>query len=301
MLPDEGLIGRVVMSRRSLTVPDVQAVGSGFARHEIALAEGLHGFAAAPMVAHGQVVGAVAVFSRTKETLPDDRLEFLEMLAGQAAIGISHADSFLELQRSNEQLLLAYDASIAGWSRALDLRDHETQGHSRRVTDITVALARRAGIEGIDLRYIRWGALLHDIGKMGVPDQILRKPSPLTPEEWDIVRQHPVIARDLLRPIKYLEPALAIPHAHHERWDGSGYPDGLSGEAIPFAARLFAVVDVFDAMRSSRPYRVGLEESMVLEHLRTQAGIQLDPELVELFCTAMPEIPECRDPAYDSG
>ncbi|MCA9764338.1 MAG: PAS domain S-box protein [Gemmatimonadetes bacterium] len=295
---DEGLIGRSAREGRALSVADVQDPASGFLRGDIAAAEGLRGFASAPMIVQGRVVGALAVFRRRVGALQPDELEFLELLAGQAAIGSQHVENVRRLATANEGLLSAYDANIEGWSRALDYRDHETQGHSARVTAIAVALARAAGIEGDELRFIRWGALLHDIGKMGVPDHILRKPGPLTEEERDVIRTHPTIARDLLKPIRFLERALPIPVFHHERWDGSGYPHGLAGEDIPLAARLFAVVDVFDAMRTTRPYRVGWPEARVLEHLDELAGSGLDPDLVALFRQVMPSIPECRSLAY---
>ena len=154
---------------------------------------------------------------------------------------------FEELNRSHLELTLAYDTTIEGWAQALELRDRETEGHTRRVADLTVKLAQALGVKSEDLIHIRRGALLHDIGKMGIPDRILLKPGPLTPEEWEIMKKHPVYAWELLSPIKYLRPALDIPYYHHERWDGTGYPRGLKGEEIPLSARIFAVVDVWDA------------------------------------------------------
>lgn len=298
---DEGLIGEALVERRSTGADDILAPGSRFARPDIAEAEGFRGFAMAPMIARGRVLGVIAAFRRHVGRFTPDLEEFLGVLAGQVAVGVLHVESYRDLETANEQLLLAYDENIEAWSRALDQRDHETQGHSQRVTAIAVKLAQHAGIEGRELRYLRWGALLHDIGKMGIPDAILRKAGPLTPEEWAIVQQHPVIARDLLLPIRYLAPAIAIPYSHHERWDGQGYPLGLAGKDIPLAARLFAVVDVFDAMRSTRPYRQGWGEARVLRDLRARAGSHLDPELVELFCSVMAGIPEARDPVYVTG
>lgn len=160
-----------------------------------------------------------------------------------------------ERQHAAEELARAYDATLEGWSRALDLRDHETEGHARRVTELTVRLAEAMGLPAAEVAHIRRGALLHDIGKMGIPDAILRKPGPLNAEEWTVMRTHPTLAYELLEPIHYLQPALAIPLFHHERWDGSGYPQGLAGETIPLLARIFAVVDVWDALTNDRPYR----------------------------------------------
>jgi putative nucleotidyltransferase with HDIG domain len=190
---------------------------------------------------------------------------------------------FNGLQRSNSELGLAYDATLEGWSRALDLRDKETEGHTQRVTEMTLRLANAMNLDATDMTHLRRGALLHDIGKLGVPDRILLKPGPLTDDEWDIMRQHPQYAYDMLLPIPFLAPALAIPYCHHEKWDGSGYPRGLKGDAIPLAARIFAVADVWDALRSDRPYRRGWEEEKVCNYIREQSGKHFDPKVVEVF------------------
>lgn len=195
------------------------------------------------------------------------------------------------LQRAHAELIASYDATIEGWVHALDLRDKETEGHSLRVTEMTVRMARAAGIIEPELTAIRRGALLHDIGKLGIPDAILLKPGPLTAEEWVIMHQHPQYAYDMLAPIAYLQPSLAIPYSHHEKWDGTGYPCGLAGSAIPLAARLFAVVDVWDALRSDRPYRRGWSEAEVLDYLRSQAGTHFDPWAVELFFQVLEAMP----------
>jgi putative two-component system response regulator len=187
------------------------------------------------------------------------------------------------LIEAHRELQETYDTTMEGWVHALDLRDKETEGHTRRVTDLTTRMARAAGIDGEALIHIRRGALLHDIGKLGIPDAILLKPGKLTDEEWVIMRLHPVYAYEWLSPIIYLRPALDIPYCHHEKWDGSGYPRGLKGEEIPLAARMFAVIDVWDALRSDRPYRQGWPEDRVLAHLRELAGSHFDPACVELF------------------
>jgi PAS domain S-box-containing protein len=188
-----------------------------------------------------------------------------------------------ELERTHLELARAYQSTLEGWTRALDIRDNETEGHSRRVAEYTALLAHTMGVPDDDLPHIRRGALLHDIGKMGVSDSILRKPGPLTEAEWEVMRLHPVLARDMLWPIDYLRPALDIPYYHHERWDGSGYPRGLKEEDIPLAARLFAIVDVWDALRSDRPYRKAWQSDQVLQYLRDQAGVLFDPSIVEAF------------------
>jgi putative two-component system response regulator len=187
------------------------------------------------------------------------------------------------LQQANKELAQAYDETLKGWSLALELRDNETRGHSERVTDTTLRLAYAMGINDGNLVHIRRGALLHDIGKMGIPDSILNKPGPLTDEEWEIMRQHPVYAYELLSPIAYLRPALDIPYSHHEKWDGTGYPRGLKGKQIPIAARVFAVVDVWDALRSDRPYRDAWPEEKVRTYISEQTDIHFDPQVVNIF------------------
>lgn len=192
-----------------------------------------------------------------------------------------------DLARANLELVNAYETTIEGWSHALDLRDKETEGHSLRVTEMTMELAHAAGISETELVHIHRGALLHDIGKMGVPDGILLKPGKLTDEEWVVMRKHPVYAFELLSPIAYLCPAIDIPYCHHEKWDGSGYPRGLKGEEIPLAARIFAIVDVWDALRSDRPYRKAWPKEKTFEHIKTDCGTHFDPKVVDLFFQMM--------------
>ena len=187
------------------------------------------------------------------------------------------------LRKSSEDLVNAYDATLLGWSTALEMRERETAGHSLRVVHRTLELANALGIDQHEMTHIQRGALLHDIGKMGIPDSILLKPGPLTEDEWVVMRQHPSYAYRLLSNIPYLAPALEIPFFHHERWDGSGYPQGLTGENIPLKARIFAVVDVWDALSSDRPYRPAWAEGAVNKYLRDQAGKQFDPKVVEIF------------------
>jgi putative two-component system response regulator len=192
-----------------------------------------------------------------------------------------------DLLQAHHELQDAYEATLKGWVRALDFRDNETGDHSRRVTLLTVELARLMGINEDELVHVRRSALLHDIGKIAVPDSILHKTGPLTEAEWDIMRKHPQIAIEMLEPIEYLRPALAIPFNHHERWDGTGYPRGIKGEEIPLAARIFAVVDVWDALSSDRPYRKAWPYDKIVEHMRQQSGTHFDPKVVELFLQMM--------------
>lgn len=214
---------------------------------------------------------------------------------------VVHAETLREIDRMGEEelapggsadtmsaavrttLVTAYDTTIEGWSHILDMRDKETEGHSERVTTMTIRLARSIGMSEDEILYIRWGALLHDIGKMGIPDKILLKPGPLTDEEWVVMRRHPAIAHEMMSPIAFLNPALDIPFCHHEKWDGTGYPRGLKGEEIPLSARLFAVVDVWDALRSDRPYRKGWPEHRVLAYLKEQESTHFDPRAVRAF------------------
>jgi len=201
------------------------------------------------------------------------------------------ADRTREVISLNAELTQAYDATIEGWSRALDLRDKETEGHCQRVTEMTLRLAHALKLPEDDLVQVRRGALLHDIGKMGVPDAILLKPGPLTGDEWEIMRRHPALACEMLSPIAFLRPALAIPYCHHEKWDGSGYPNGLAGDAIPLAARLFAVVDVWDALLSDHPYRPGWPAERVRTHIESGSGSHFDPEVVAAFLALTEETP----------
>jgi putative nucleotidyltransferase with HDIG domain len=218
-------------------------------------------------------------------------MNFLEALSRQAAIAIDNAALFNSLQRSNIELTLAYDATIEGWSRAIDLREHDSEGHTIRVSETTLQLARALDMPEDELVHVRRGALLHDIGKMAIPDSILYKPGPLNDQEWEVMRRHPVYAYQMLSPISHLRPALDIPYNHHERWDGEGYPRGLKGDQIPLAARIFAVVDVWDALRSDRPYRAAWRESQAREFLRERAGTHFDPKITETFLALQPQHP----------
>jgi PAS domain S-box-containing protein len=282
----EGYAGRAALERRAVFVPDMRRTGE-LTMRTLAFGEGFVAYYGVPLIVKGQVMGVLEIYQRTPLTRDGAWLEFMETLATQATIAIDNATLFNNLQRSNLELQLAYDATIEGWSRALDLREHETETHSGRVTEMTLRLAHAAGINEAELVHIRRGALLHDIGKMGVPDSILLKPGKLTEEEWAVMRRHPQQAYDLLAPITFLRPALDIPYCHHEKWDGAGYPRQLKGDTIPLAARLFAVVDVWDALRSNRPYRQSWPEEKVRDYIRASAGTHFDPGAVELFLLMM--------------
>lgn len=279
----EGSAGRAALGRETVNLPNVVEATETFGRGKLIEAEGLVAYYAVPLISKGRASGVLEVFHRTALDPDSEWLEFLEMLGGQVAIAIDNATLFDGLQRSNTELSLAYDTTLEGWSRALDLRDKETEGHTQRVTELTVRLSRLFNFNDADLVQVRRGALLHDIGKMGIPDNILLKTGPLTEEELGIMRRHPVYAYELLAPIAFLKPALDIPYCHHEKWDGTGYPRGLKGEQIPLSARLFTVVDVWDALRTDRPYRQAWPKEKVREHIRSLAGTHFDPNVVETF------------------
>jgi len=241
------------------------------------------GYAVSPLKNRDLQLGIVEVLSK-KEILWDrEQIEFFEVLTNQLAIAIDKLNMVTNLRLSNENLMLAYQQTLEGWSRAMDLRDQETENHTQRVTSLTIKLAERAGFSGYELLQIRRGALLHDIGKLGVPDEILLKEGSLTEDEWKIMRQHPEQARRLIEPILYLRPAMVIPYYHHEKWDGSGYPQQLKGEEIPIEARIFSVVDVWDALTSDRPYRQALTPDVTARYIQEQSGHHFDPQIVDLF------------------
>jgi putative nucleotidyltransferase with HDIG domain len=285
----EGLAGQVAMEQGFLHIPDIRQADEESVRGSLLEQEGFATYYGVPLIARGRVKGVLELFHRSM-LLPDQEwLEFLGTLAGQASIAIDNADMFTQLQRSNMELSRAYDATIEGWARALELRDAETEGHCRRVTDLTLKLARRMGFSDEDMVHIRRGAILHDIGKMAIPDAILLKRGPLTEEERAVMQQHTLYAYQLLSPIPFLRSSLDIPYCHHEKWDGSGYPRGLKGEDIPLIARIFTVVDVWDALCFDRPYRQSWERGRVCDYLRERAGTEFDPLVVEVFLQMMQE------------
>jgi putative nucleotidyltransferase with HDIG domain len=284
----EGLAGHAALERRLVNVDDLRTVKEEFVRADLLAGEDFNCYHGVPLITKGQVKGVLEVFQRSHRTVDDEWLSFFETLGGQVAIALDSASLFIDLQRSNIDLFNAFDSTIEGWSHALDLRDKETENHTLRVTEITLKLARTAGMTEEELVHVRRGALLHDIGKMGVPDNILLKPDKLTDEEWVAMRKHPTFAFELLSPIAYLRRALDIPYCHHEKWDGTGYPRGLKGEQIPLAARIFAVVDVWDALSSDRPYRKAWPQDKVLQYIREQSGKHFDPHIVEIFLKTAP-------------
>ncbi|MBI3243504.1 MAG: GAF domain-containing protein [Chloroflexi bacterium] len=249
-----------------------------------ALVQGFQTSAAFPLINRDRPFGVLNLYSDQAGFFTPERVQFLQSFVNQAAAALENARLLAEAERNANELALAYDSTLEGWSNFLDLKDRETEGHSRRVTEMTLRLAQAMGIhDATMLLHIRRGALLHDIGKMGIRDAVLLKAGDLSVEEWVEMRRHPMYAYNILSPITFLRPALDIPYCHHEHWDGSGYPRGLKGEQIPLAARIFAVADVWDALRSDRPYRKGWPEEKVYAELRAGAGTHFDPQVVEAF------------------
>ena len=273
-------VRQAVLERKIIGVEDLPKFYGDKHFFQRSAGQGYSGYAAVPLISKGQVKGVLELFKHRALQFTEEWQQFLEALAAQTAIAIDNAEMFETLQRNQAQLSLAYEGVIEGFARALELRDPDTHGHSKLVAAITVRLARRFGFEEQALTHIRHGVLLHDIGNLAIPETILQKPDVLSEKEWQIIRMHPVYAMQILSNIPSLQPAAVIPYCHHERWDGTGYLRQLKGENIPLEARIFALVDVWDTLRSARPYRQAWQREQVLEYLRAQAGKQFDPTVV---------------------
>ena len=262
-----------------------------FGAQESIIALNLRSILCAPLKLKDQLIGVLYVDNRVHAgVFHEGDLRLITAFADQAAVAINNADLIeslretnFQLESANIELGIAYEATLRGWVRALDYRDKETEGHTQRVTVLTQRLAQKLGVDRDALEHITRGALLHDIGKMAISDEILRKKGPLTPEERAIMEKHPVYAYEMLSPIEFLRPAIDIPYCHHEKWDGSGYPRGLKGEEIPFAARIFPIIDVWDALTSDRPYRKALPHDKARAMIRADSGKHFDPRVVEAF------------------
>jgi PAS domain S-box-containing protein/putative nucleotidyltransferase with HDIG domain len=278
----EGIAGKAAQEGGIVHIPDLAEEPDSFLRGMLLAGENFVSYFGVPLIAKGEIMGVLEVFHRTRLEHDEKWLDFLKALASQAAIAIDNVTLFDNLQRSNTELFQAYDATIEGWSRALELRDDVTEGHTQRVAVLTVKLARLFGLSDEELVRVRWGALLHDIGKMGIPDGILLKHDTLTKAEWVTMKKHTAFAYEMLSPISYLRSALDIPYAHHEKWDGTGYPLGLKGDQIPLVARIFAVADVWDALRTDRHYRTSWTVKKVREHLLSLSGTHFDPHVVKV-------------------
>ncbi len=278
-----GEIGRAILDQQRIDLAALTTETGESTRDGSFEDEGFVVHLAQPLLAKGQFKGLLEIFHRKPISPDKEWFDYLETLAGQTAIAVDNTQLFERLQQSHNMLMLSYDATLAGWAKALEFRDQETVGHSNRVTELTTKLAQKMGVHEGELVHIRHGALLHDIGKMGIPDHILHKPGPLNDAEWEIMKQHPIYAFEMLSPIDFLRPALHIPYCHHEKWDGSGYPRGLKGTEIPLAARIFAIIDVWDALLSDRPYRRQWTQESAVEHILEQRGKHFDPDVVDAF------------------
>lgn len=262
-----------------------------FGGQESVIAFNLRSILCAPLKLKEKLIGVLYVDNRVRTGIfQESDLRLITAFADQAAVAINNADLIENLKQTNFQLEaanielgIAYEATLRGWVRALDIRDKETEGHTQRVTVLTQRLAQKMGVDRNALEHITRGALLHDIGKMAISDEILRKKGSLTPEERAVMQEHPVHAYKMLSPIEFLRPALDIPYCHHEKWDGTGYPQGLKGKAIPFAARIFSVIDVWDALTSERPYHKALPHNEVRQKIKDDSEKHFDPQVVNAF------------------
>ncbi|MAT42318.1 MAG: hypothetical protein CL609_08260 [Anaerolineaceae bacterium] len=274
-------IGRAALTREIVTTHNIQAIEKSSDHIDIIKQTGFQTMICVPLIAKNRLYGVLELIY--KNSMPNDPewFNFISTLTGQLAIGLSDSSLISNLKESKRLLELSYDTTLQGWANALELRDNETKGHSDRVVKLTLALAKKLNIPETEWIHIQRGARLHDIGKMGIPDSILKKPGPLTEEEWATMRTHPVLAYNLLKETHHLIPALDIPYRHHERWDGSGYPDGLKGLEIPLTARIFAVVDAWDALLSDRPYRPAWSQQQTKKYIQDNAGILFDPMVVK--------------------
>jgi len=285
----QGYAGKAALERRTISVADFESQPADFLFPSNVIQEKFANYYAVPLISKGQVRGVLEIYQKISAAPDDEWLDFLATIAGQAAVAIDSSSLFHDLQRTNAELSQAYDAAIESWAQVLELSNRESAAHAHRVVDLTLQLARSMGVDEDSLVHYRRGALLHDVGKLAISESILNKPGPLDDGERKIIQSHAQLAYELLSSVNYLMPALDIPHYHHERWDGSGYPTGLSTEQIPFSARLFAVVDVYDALVSVRPYRAAWSRKAVLEYLEQHSGILFDPAVIKTFLWMMRE------------
>jgi len=279
----QGLAGRAAESGEVIHINNLKDESTSLHQSPLIKDEKFVSYFGVPLVAKGEIKGVLEIFHRTELHPSEDWMDFLNTLTAETAIAVDNAQLFQDLEKSNLDLVAAYETTLEGWARTLELRDRETEGHSQRVMDLTLRLGRKLGIAEDEIKHIRRGALLHDIGKMGIPDTILFKEGPLNKDEWVVMRKHPQFAYDMLSKIPFLEKAMDIPYCHHEKWDGSGYPRGLLGEEIPLSARIFAIVDVWDALRSDRPYRKAWSDKEALKEIKQGKGTHFDPVVHEVF------------------
>ena len=278
-----GLAGRAAETAEMVRVKNLNQENTSLEQSPRFEEEGFVSYFGVPLISKGLVKGVLELFHRSPLDPNADWMDFLGTLTSETAIAVDNAQLFRDLEKSNMDLSVAYETTLEGWARTLELKDRETEGHSQRVVDLTMRLCKKLGVSDDDLEHVRRGALLHDIGKMGVPDSILLKPGALNDEEWKVMKMHPIFAKEMLLSIPFLNPATDIPYCHHEKWDGSGYPQGIKGEEIPLPARIFAIVDVWDALRSERPYRPAWSDEKAIEEIKRCKGTHFDPVVVEAF------------------
>jgi HD-GYP domain-containing protein (c-di-GMP phosphodiesterase class II) len=290
----QGMAGMAAQKREPIYVKNLASELTTLKQSPLLEDESFVSYYGFPLIARNQIKGVLEIFHRSVLEPDQQWLDYLNTLISETAIAIDNARMFTDLEKTNMELVSAYEATLEGWARTLEMRDRETEGHSQRVLGMTLHLAEKMGVSEDELVHIRRGSLLHDIGKIAIPDSILQKPGPLTDEEWETMRRHPSIAYEMLSSIHFLEPALEIPYCHHEKWDGSGYPQGLKGEEIPLSARIFAIVDVWDALSSDRPYRKAWPQEKVIGYIKEQSGTHFDPHVVEVFIAMLEEEQKTR-------
>ncbi|MDY0339648.1 MAG: HD domain-containing protein [Coriobacteriia bacterium] len=277
-------VARAVDTRQPVFVPDLGAVELTDGERAAIEGRDITSVLYVPVIARARTEAVLIIGSSAVQTgFSDEQLALCEMLSAEIAYAVANSRMYMSMESVASELHEAYDATLAGWSRALEMRDENTGDHTERSAALAVKLARILGVPECDLDDVRRGALLHDIGKMGVPDSILNKPGPLDESEWLVMHKHPEFAYELLRGIGFLSSALDIPYCHHERWEGSGYPQGLAGEDIPLPARIFSVIDVYDALTSDRPYRAAWTPQEAIDYIASEAGIQFDPVVTAVF------------------
>jgi len=287
-LDDHPHIKEVVTKKAPVYLKDAQEATLSHAEKVVVEARQLVSILYFPLVLKEKAIGAFIVGTTDKiRHFNEKEIDLINILSYQVSLALANAQLYAKAQKAISDLTHAYDATLEGWSRVLDMRDHVTEEHTHRVADRTVSLAKKMGIPESELGEIRRGALLHDIGKIGIPDAILQKPDVLNENEWKIMQTHPELAYRFLSHISYLKHALDIPLCHHEKWDGTGYPRKLKGEEIPLSARIFAVVDVYDALTSDRPYRKAWDKEDALQYIREQSGKHFYPEAVRAFIEIM--------------
>lgn len=283
-IADHPHIMKSIAGHRPVMVPDASKADFTVAERAAIEARELCSVLYVPLMVEGTAEGVMIMGTQLcNRDYTSHDVDVCRTLSAQIALAIQNTQLLAAAQDAAAELRGAYDATLEGWSLALEMRDEQTLGHTQRAAQLACEIARELGVPDCDIPHVRRGALLHDIGKMVIPDAILKKAGPLDDAEWAVMRAHPVVAQEFLSRIAYLAPALDIPYYHHERWDGSGYPRGLRGTAIPLAARIFAVIDVYDALTSDRPYRAAWTAEEALQHIQRQAGAHFDPSVVEVF------------------